>query len=133
MEKPPEWCSGGFCGGERNLPAVIVPGLGGRHGKIAIINGGAAVSPSGVNMVLGTVQICNRPYVAGIGQGCAFDALQLQKQIIRAGIAVAYGGAIVKQIIGDVAQRGVTGTVVVNTVVADPGVVHPGFFILCHI
>ena len=59
------------------LPAVVIPRLGGRHGEIAVIGEGSAVSPGGINVILGAVQNRHGPDVGVIGQRGALDALQL--------------------------------------------------------
>ena len=84
-------------------------------------------------MVFRTVQGGDGPDVVPLDDGGAPDALQLQKQVIGPGVAVADGGAVCKQAVGNVAEGIVPGLVVVDAVVADPAVVDPGLFQLRHI
>ena len=71
-------------------------------------------------MVLGAVQGGQRPDMARVGDGGAVDALQLEQQVVRAGIAVADRFAGVKETIGDVADGRLPGAVIIDAVLADP-------------
>src|SRR5699024_5785269 len=112
-----------------SLPAVVLPGLFGGHGEVAVIGGGAAVAPGGVDVVVRAVQGGHGPDVGVVGEGCAVDALQLQQQVVGAGVPVAHGGAVFKQVVCDVAQGAVPGGVIIDAVVADPGEIDPGLLI----
>ena len=108
------------------MPGVDRQGLLGGHGEVVVADLAAAVAPGGVDVVFRTVQGGDGPDVVPLDDGGAPDALQLQKQVIGPGVAVADGGAVCKQAVGNVAEGIVPGLVVVDAVVADPAVVDPG-------
>ena len=72
------------------------------------------------------VQCGHGPDVGGVGESVTVDALQLQKQIVSAGIPVADGLAVMKQAVGQVADGGVVPGVIVGAVGGDPLVIGPG-------
>ena len=72
------------------------------------------------------LDVYKRQDVGGVGESVAVDALQLQKQIVSAGIPVADGLAVMKQAVGQVADGGVVPGVIVGAVGGDPLVIGPG-------
>ena len=83
-------------------------------------------------MVVCAVQGGHGPDVGVVGEGCAVDALQLQQQVVGAGVPVAHGGAVFKQAVCNMAQGAVPGGVIIDAVVADPGEVDLGLLIVGH-
>ena len=110
------------------LLGVDRPGILGGHGKVVIADRIAAVAPGGVDVVLHAVRRGDGPNVVPADVGGTVDALQLQQQVVRAGVAVADGGAVLEQAVGEVAEGGVPGLEVIGAVLADPAVVDPGLF-----
>ena len=107
-------------------PGVEGVGLLGRHGEVLLGRGGPLVAPGGVDVDGLTVQHGHGPDVGGIGQGVAVDALQLQKQVVGAGVAVADGGAVLEQAVGQVADGGIVSRLVIGAVGGDPLIIGPG-------
>ena len=93
------------------------------HGKILLCAGVPLIPPSGVDVDGPAVQCGHGPDVGGVGESVAVDALQLQKQIVSAGIPVADGLAVMKQAVGQVADGGVVPGVIVGAVGGDPLVI----------
>ena len=64
------------------------------HTKVLLQNAAGAVAPGGVDVILRAIQRGYSPDVGVIHIGVAVNALQLQKQVIGAGVAVAHGKAL---------------------------------------
>ena len=107
-------------------PGVEGVGLPGGHGEVLPGCCRPLISPGGVDMDGFSVQNGHRPDVGVVGQGVAVNALQLQQEVVGAGVAVADGFSVPEQAVGQVADGGIVRSVVIGAVGGNPLVIGKG-------